>query len=87
MAFAAGGAGSGAGLIDGLVAFRKNVLGALKGQTECAICYSVVGPDRQLPSKKCSTCKNAFHAGCLFRWFKTSNGSSCPLCRNPFNYA
>ncbi|OJD26972.1 hypothetical protein ACJ73_01642 [Blastomyces percursus] len=27
-------------LIDGLLAFRRNVQGALKGQSECAICYS-----------------------------------------------
>lgn len=73
-------------LVDGLTAWRRNVAGALRGQTECAICYSIVGADKSLPSKRCSTCKNSFHGGCLFRWFKTSNGSSCPLCRNPFNY-
>lgn len=49
-------------IIDGLVAWRKNVSGALKGQTECAICYSIISGDKQLPSKKCSTCKNLFHS-------------------------
>lgn len=73
-------------LIDGLSTWRKNVTGALKGQTECAICYSIISGDKQLPSKRCSTCKNLFHSSCLFKWFKTSNASSCPLCRNPFNY-
>lgn len=73
-------------LIDGLLAFRRNVVGAMKGQTECAICYSVISADKQLPSKRCGTCKNLFHSGCLYRWFKTSNASTCPLCRNPFNY-
>lgn len=73
-------------IVDGLVAFRRNVVGALKGQTECSICYSLVSADKQLPNKRCSTCKNLFHSGCLFKWFKTSNNSSCPLCRNPFNY-
>ena len=68
-------------LVDGIVAFRRNVVGALKGQTECAICYSVVGPDKQLPTKRCGTCKQLFHGSCLFRWFKSSNSSSCPLCR------
>ena len=82
-----GGAGEGSALIDGLVAWRKNVSAAMKGQTECAICYSVVSGDRQLPSKRCSTCKNCFHSSCLFRWFKSSNSSSCPLCRNSFNYS
>ncbi len=73
-------------LIDGLMAWSKNVSATLKGQTECAICYSVVGADRQLPGKRCGTCRNLFHGSCLFRWFKSSNSSSCPLCRNRFNY-
>ncbi|KAF2272230.1 RING zinc finger protein-like protein [Westerdykella ornata] len=73
-------------LIDALTTFKRNVEGAIKGMTECAICYSIVGSDKKLPDKRCSTCKNLFHGGCLFKWFKTSGGSSCPLCRNPFNY-
>jgi hypothetical protein len=74
-------------IIEGLVAFRRNVQGALKGQSECAICYSIIGTDMQTPNKKCGTCRNNFHSVCLFRWFKSSNSSSCPLCRNNFNYA
>ncbi|KAL8864521.1 MAG: hypothetical protein Q9174_007323, partial [Haloplaca sp. 1 TL-2023] len=33
--------GGGNQLIDGLMAWRKNVTATLKGQKECAICYSV----------------------------------------------
>ncbi|KAF1963832.1 hypothetical protein CC80DRAFT_398192 [Byssothecium circinans] len=73
-------------LIDALTTFKRNVEGAMKGQTECAICYSVVGSDRKLPDKRCGTCRNAFHGVCLFKWFRSSGSSSCPLCRNPFNY-
>ena len=73
-------------LIDCMLAWRRNVTAAMKGQGECAICYSVVGADKTLPRKECPTCKNHFHAGCLFRWFKSSNSSSCPLCRNTFAY-
>jgi len=73
-------------LIDALTTFKRNVDGAMKGQTECAICYSIVGSDKKLPDKRCQTCKNLFHGSCLFKWFKTSSSSSCPLCRNPFNY-
>ena len=79
--------GGGNQLIDGLMAWRKNVTATLKGQKECAICYSVVSSDRQLPSKKCGTCKNLFHGSCLFKWFRSSNSSGCPLCRNQFSYA
>ena len=74
-------------IADGLIAFRRNVSGQLKGQTECAICYSMVSQDKQLPTKKCKTCKNMFHGSCLYRWFKSSNSSSCPLCRTAFHYA
>lgn len=74
-------------IIEGLIAFRRNVQGALKGQSECAICYSIIGTDMQTPNKRCGTCRNTFHSVCLFRWFKSSNSSSCPLCRNNFNYA
>ncbi|CAL5871644.1 uncharacterized protein PFLUO_LOCUS5897 [Penicillium psychrofluorescens] len=73
-------------LVDGLLAFRRNVQGALKGQSECAICYSVISTDMQTPNKRCATCKNTFHSVCLFRWFKSSNQSTCPLCRNSFVY-
>lgn len=74
-------------LIDALTTFKRNVDGALKGQSECSICYSIVGSDRKLPDKKCVTCKNLFHGVCLFKWFKSSDGSSCPLCRTTFQYA
>jgi hypothetical protein len=73
-------------IMDGLLAWRRNVFGALKGQTECAICYSVVGEDGRAPSKRCRTCRNSFHGDCLYKWFKSSNGASCPLCRESFNY-
>lgn len=77
---------SGGSITDGLMTFRKNVQALLSGQTECAICYSFVSQDRRLPDKRCGTCKNLFHADCLFRWFSSSNSSTCPLCRNPFGY-
>ncbi|KAI5289013.1 hypothetical protein KEM52_000945 [Ascosphaera acerosa] len=74
-------------LIDALIIYRRNTQGALKGQTECAICYSIVSPSMKLPNKRCATCKNTFHSDCLFRWFTSSNASSCPLCRNNFIYS
>jgi hypothetical protein len=73
-------------IIDGLLAWRRNVFGALKGQTECAICYAVVGEDGRVPGKKCRTCRNSFHGGCLYKWFRSSNATTCPLCRESFNY-
>ena len=72
---------------EGLSTLRRNIIGALKGHTECAICYSIISSDKKTPDKKCSTCSNLFHSKCLYTWFQSSNQSTCPLCRNPFNYA
>ncbi|GAP86271.1 putative ring zinc finger protein [Rosellinia necatrix] len=77
---------SGGNIIDGLVTFRRNVFGALKGQTECAICYSIISTDKKMPDKRCQTCKNLFHRTCLYKWFQSSNQNTCPLCRNPIDY-
>lgn len=40
--------------------------------------------DSSLPTKPCRTCKNRFHASCLFKWFNSSHSSSCPMCRTLF---
>ncbi|KAH6971593.1 hypothetical protein BKA56DRAFT_677691 [Ilyonectria sp. MPI-CAGE-AT-0026] len=73
-------------IIDGLQVFKRNIVGALKGQSECAICYSIISTDKRMPDKRCSTCKNLFHRTCLYKWFQTSNQNTCPLCRNPIDY-
>ncbi|KAI0698055.1 hypothetical protein C8T65DRAFT_661197 [Cerioporus squamosus] len=70
-------------IVDGLSFFLKNVTSHFEGLAECAICYSVVNAtDGSLPRKPCRTCKNRFHAACLFKWFASSHSSSCPLCRS-----
>ncbi|KAI5797690.1 hypothetical protein EDC01DRAFT_613943 [Geopyxis carbonaria] len=70
-------------IIDAISLFQKNVSLHFQGIIECAICYSIlaVTPDRALPKRACSTCKNKFHSTCLLKWFKTSGSSSCPLCK------
>ncbi|KXJ86177.1 hypothetical protein Micbo1qcDRAFT_153373 [Microdochium bolleyi] len=72
------------GVIDGITAFRRNIVSAMAGYTECAICYSFIGSDKGVPDKKCKTCKNPFHRTCLFKWFASSNNNTCPLCRTAF---
>ncbi|KAL5514390.1 hypothetical protein ACEPAG_2478 [Sanghuangporus baumii] len=72
-------------IVDGLSMFKKNVTHHFENQTECAICYSIISvTELALPKKRCKTCKNKFHSGCLFKWFNTSHTSSCPLCRSDF---
>ncbi|KAI1775141.1 hypothetical protein F4818DRAFT_62846 [Hypoxylon cercidicola] len=77
---------SGGSIIDGLATFRRNIVGAMKGQTECAICYSIISTDKKMPDKRCQTCRNLFHRTCLYKWFQSSNQNTCPLCRNPIDY-
>ncbi|KDE03065.1 hypothetical protein MVLG_06425 [Microbotryum lychnidis-dioicae p1A1 Lamole] len=74
------------GLIaEGLSLWKHNVTLHFEGVEACAICYSSISVvDRSLPTKACKTCNNRFHAGCLYKWFSTSHGSSCPLCRSLF---
>ncbi|KAM6478292.1 hypothetical protein HDV62DRAFT_189421 [Trichoderma sp. SZMC 28011] len=77
---------SGGSVIDGVQILKRNIVGALKGQTECAICYSVIAADKRMPDKRCTTCKNLFHRTCLYKWFQSSSQNTCPLCRNPIDY-
>ncbi|KIL95485.1 hypothetical protein FAVG1_00222 [Fusarium avenaceum] len=73
-------------IIDGLQVFKRNIIGALKGQNECAVCYSIISTDKRMPDKRCGTCKNLFHKSCLYKWFQMSNQNTCPLCRCPIDY-
>jgi len=73
-------------IVDAISLFKKNVTLHFDGQTECAICYSIisVSDGHSLPQKPCKTCNNRFHPSCLYKWFNTSHSSSCPLCRSEF---
>ncbi|EGV62188.1 hypothetical protein CANTEDRAFT_108178 [Yamadazyma tenuis ATCC 10573] len=73
-------------IIEAVEVFKKNVDLHFSGFEECAICYSILHQDHSLPSKNCSTCNNKFHAACLYKWFKSSGSSTCPLCRSTFNF-
>ena len=72
-------------IVDGLSIWKRNVDKRFEGVEECYICFYVIhGSNHQLPRLACRTCKKKFHAACLYKWFKTSNNSTCPLCRNLF---
>ncbi|EMR11068.1 hypothetical protein PNEG_00665 [Pneumocystis murina B123] len=75
-------------IADAVSLFKRNVSLHFEGVVACHICFSIISvQDRSLPSKKCAICKNKFHSGCLYKWFKTSNASKCPLCRTTFSFA
>lgn len=67
--------------------FNRNVNLHFSGFEDCAICYSILHQDHSLPSKNCPVCSNKFHAACLYKWFKSSGSSTCPLCRSTFNFS
>ncbi|ODV60970.1 ubiquitin-protein ligase RKR1 ASCRUDRAFT_75723 [Ascoidea rubescens DSM 1968] len=73
-------------IVESIELFTKNVNMHFLGFEECSICYSILHQDHSLPSKNCSTCHNKFHSGCLFKWFKSSGGNTCPLCRSAFKF-
>ncbi|KAI5950862.1 hypothetical protein KGF54_003936 [Candida jiufengensis] len=73
-------------IIDSIELFCKNINLHFSGFEDCAICYSILHQDLSLPSKTCQTCSNKFHAACLYKWFKSSGNSTCPLCRSAFNF-
>merc|ERR1719348_547675 len=72
-------------ILDGLDLWKRNVDKRFEGVEECYICFYILhGSNHQLPKLACRTCKKKFHSACLYKWFSTSNNSSCPLCRNLF---
>jgi len=72
-------------IYEGLNLWKKNVDKRFEGVEECYICFYILhGSNHQLPKLGCRTCKKKFHSACLYKWFSTSNNSTCPLCRNLF---
>lgn len=76
----------GSSLLDGLTLWEQNTRKRFEGTSECAICYCILQvTDLSLPTHPCKTCKNKFHSICLYKWFKSSGNSTCPLCRSIFS--
>lgn len=72
-------------ILDALGVWKRNVDTKFAGVEECHICFFVLhGTNHQIPKLACNTCKNKFHSACLYKWFSSSNNSTCPLCRNLF---
>ncbi|CAD6184547.1 unnamed protein product [Caenorhabditis auriculariae] len=72
-------------IVDGVLMWRRNVDRDVEGAETCTICMMIVhSTTHQMPKVKCRQCKNKFHSNCLYKWFESSNQSSCPLCRANF---
>ena len=74
-----------ASILEAILIWKANIDRELEGLEHCTICYYIVHvSDRSLPTMPCRVCKNKFHAGCIRKWFQTSNKNNCPLCQNHF---
>nr|XP_022910918.1 E3 ubiquitin-protein ligase listerin-like [Onthophagus taurus] len=70
---------------DGLSLWNTSLNKKFDGVEECYICFAVLHQGTyQLPKLSCQTCRKKFHSACLYKWFSTSNKSTCPICRNLF---
>lgn len=74
-------------ILDSIKHFKDNATANFENYDDCAICYSILNAvDHSTPNKVCPTCKHNFHSACLYRWFKSSGSSTCPLCRSKFQF-
>lgn len=72
-------------LMSGILQWKRNIDKHLEGVDDCAICMQAIHhTNHQLPKISCKQCKKKFHSACLFKWFETSNNTTCPLCRTVF---
>ncbi|KAK1131911.1 hypothetical protein K0M31_016058 [Melipona bicolor] len=72
-------------ICDGLALWKRNLDKKFAGVEECYICFSIFHMNTyQIPKLSCHTCRKKFHTACLYKWFSTSQKSTCPICRNTF---
>ncbi|ONM19885.1 E3 ubiquitin-protein ligase listerin isoform X2 [Zea mays] len=72
-------------IAEAIRTWKSNFDKEFEGVEECPICYSILHTsNHNLPRLACKTCKHKFHGACLYKWFSTSNKSTCPLCQTPF---
>eukprot|EP01138_Halocafeteria_seosinensis_P015830 gb/GECG01016155.1/.p1 GENE.gb/GECG01016155.1/~~gb/GECG01016155.1/.p1 ORF type:complete len:1448 (+),score=158.56 gb/GECG01016155.1/:1-4344(+) len=70
---------------EALCKWRDSIKKEFEGVEPCPICYSVVHvSDHTLPKTKCHVCNSIFHATCVYKWFRSSGDSKCPMCRSDF---
>ena len=71
---------------DALLLWKSNVDQVFAGVEECPICYMIVHQSTgHLPKLVCPTCSHKFHSACLYKWFHSSQKSSCPLCQSAWS--
>ncbi|XP_011297839.1 E3 ubiquitin-protein ligase FANCL [Fopius arisanus] len=72
--------------------------GAIFGDDECCICFSMESENGEIPSEICSNekCRKHFHSSCLLEWLQTVAGKqmyfarchgTCPVCKENISCA
>ena len=70
-------------LSQAIVLWQQNCAHQFDGVEECLICYNVIQDvGGQLPKLGCKTCSKRYHTSCLFKWFRSSQKSTCPHCQS-----
>ncbi|XP_011881216.1 PREDICTED: E3 ubiquitin-protein ligase listerin [Vollenhovia emeryi] len=70
---------------DSLLMWKRELDKKFAAVEECYICFSIFHISTyHLPTLSCHTCRKKFHTRCLYKWFNTSQKSTCPICRNVF---
>ncbi|VIO98987.1 Zinc finger protein 294., putative [Brugia malayi] len=73
-------------IVDAVLMWAGNIEKHMEGAEDCTICMMTVhSRTYQLPRVRCKQCKKRFHSDCLYKWFDSSNQSTCPLCRASFH--
>jgi hypothetical protein len=66
-----------------IILWQQNCARQFDGVEECLICYNVIQDvGGHLPKLACKTCSKKYHNSCLFKWFRTSQKSTCPHCQS-----
>ena len=72
-------------LAEAIRLWKRNIDKRFEGVEDCMICYSTVHVvTGALPKLRCRTCANTYHADCIYKWFRESSKSNCPMCQNPW---
>jgi hypothetical protein len=72
-------------LAEAIRLWKQNIDKRFEGVDDCMICYSTVHVvTGALPKLRCRTCANTYHADCIYKWFRESGKSNCPMCQNPW---
>ncbi|KOX71819.1 E3 ubiquitin-protein ligase listerin, partial [Melipona quadrifasciata] len=73
-------------IYGGLVSCKRSLDKKFAGVVECYSHSIFFTNINQLPKSCCHMCRKKFHTICLRKWLNTNHKSTCPICRNTFQF-